>query len=42
LALALFILIFAPAYAGESEDSSSFKPGLHLKLTGGFTQSTIW
>ncbi len=41
LALALFILIFAPAYAGESEDSSSFKPGLHLKLTGGFTQSTI-
>ncbi|HRD03073.1 MAG TPA: hypothetical protein PLP57_10610, partial [Candidatus Saccharicenans sp.] len=41
LTLALFILIFAPAYAGESEDSSPFKPGLHLKLTGGFTQSTI-
>ena len=41
LALALFILIFAPAYAGEPENSSRFKPGLHLKLTGGFTQSTI-
>ncbi|NMC66038.1 MAG: hypothetical protein GYA53_07860 [Acidobacteria bacterium] len=38
LGLALSIFAFASAYA---EESSQFKPGFHLKVTGGLSQSTI-
>jgi len=38
LAFTLTLLTPAPAY---SQEVSRFKPGFHLKLTGGFTQSTI-